>query len=379
MSKYIFIILVTLSIVSLIIGNFAMLTVLILFGVMLFLVSKAETKESFKDENDVSVILNNNKFKLDGKSIRISPKTGIIIIIILAGVMFSLAKISSNSQISNIALKKFDTNDFGDKIDLHIQAQQYILQGLKSPSTAKFPAFPYEIIDMGNGKYKVVSYVDSQNSFGAMLRSDWSVVMKISGGLWTPERMVIGGEVVYQSKEDKQQAVPSKRVNTKAQTAYPPVSKVVPTEQPKTSSTSDKIALFGEKVKLSDKNIIVYSVGEYVAKYDTPRDGYWFIYVDAEIENLTDEDLSCAFFDLTDDKGKEYERGYIGLGNDLENCITTISPYKKARGYSIFEVPKTREYFQVKYANVFGNIKIDPLHIIFKPNPGLKLESRMQN
>ena len=301
----------------------------------------------------------------------------IIVFIILIVIIGGNDQNNYSSQTSTPASKKFNTNDLGDKIDLHIQAQQYILQGLKAPSTAKFPALPYEATDLGNGRYKVVSYVDSQNSFGAMIRSDWSVVMKTLVGLWTLERMVIGGEVVYQSKENKEQAMPNKSVNTKVQIIPPPVSKVIPTEQPKPNSTSDKVMLFGETVKLSDKNVTVYSVGEYVAKYDTPREGYRFIYIDAEIENLTDEDLSCMLFDLTDDKGKEYERGYIGLGNDTGNCVT-VSPFKKARGYSIFEVPRTREYFQVKYANVLGDIKIDPLHITFKPNPGWKLESRTQ-
>ena len=84
-----------------------------------------------------------------------------------------------------------------DEIGLHIQAQQFVLQGLKAPSTAKFPALPYDTSTDGDGLYKVNSYVDSQNGFGAMIRSDWTVLMRLSGSSWTLERMVIGGEVVY--------------------------------------------------------------------------------------------------------------------------------------------------------------------------------------
>lgn len=84
-----------------------------------------------------------------------------------------------------------------DEIGLHVQAQQFVLQGLKAPSTAKFPSLPYNTSTDGNGLYKVDSYVDSQNGFGAMLRSDWTVLMRLSGDRWNLERMVIGGEVVY--------------------------------------------------------------------------------------------------------------------------------------------------------------------------------------
>lgn len=301
-------------------------------------------------------------------------------IIILFIIMVVIVGGSGSNNYSSQTPKKINTNDIGDKIDLHVEAQQFVLQGLKAPATAKFPALPYEAIDLGNDRYKITSFVDSQNSFGAMLRSNWSVVFQYQNEKTYLEKMIINDEVVYQNKENKKQVAPSKSesANTKAQTTPPSVSKVVSIEQPKSNSTSDKVVLFGETVKLSDKNITVYSVGEYIAKYDTPREGYRFIYIDAEIENLTDEDIICMLFHLTDDKGKEYERGYIGLGSDPGDCIA-VSPFKKARGYTIFEVPRTRAYFQVKYANVLGDIKVDPLHIIFKPNLGWELESRVQN
>ncbi len=98
-----------------------------------------------------------------------------------------------------------------DGIGLHIQAQQFVLQGLKAPSTAKFPALPYDTSTDGKGLYKVDSFVDSENSFGAMIRSDWTVLMRLSGETWTLERMVIGGKAVYdpiqaQKNLEKQQA-----------------------------------------------------------------------------------------------------------------------------------------------------------------------------
>ena len=92
-----------------------------------------------------------------------------------------------------------------DEIDLHIQAQQFVLQGLKAPSTAKFPAVPYEAVKINtpesaennDGVYRVRSYVDSQNSFGAMIRSDWTVEMMLVKEHWILTRMVVAGKVVY--------------------------------------------------------------------------------------------------------------------------------------------------------------------------------------
>ncbi len=89
-----------------------------------------------------------------------------------------------------------------DEIDLHIQAQQFILQGLKAPSTAKFPALPSSTSTDGKGLYKVISYVDSQNSFGAMIRSDWSVTMRLTNEHWIPEKVFIGNEKVYDATSD---------------------------------------------------------------------------------------------------------------------------------------------------------------------------------
>jgi hypothetical protein len=300
-----------------------------------------------------------------------SVALGVIIVIILIVVITIFVMSDYSNNVSTRQSQGLDD------IGAYIEAKDYIEQVLKSPASAIFP--PLGLVRrLDNNRYEVISYVDSQNSFGAMLRTNWSVIFQFQNEKKYLEKITIDGEVVYQSKEIKKPVVPSKSISTKVQTTPPPVSKVIPTEQPKLNPTSDKVVLFGERVKLSDKIITVYSVGEYVAKYSTPRGGYRFIYIDAEIENLTDEDLICMLFDLTDDKGKEYERGYPALRDDPEECHI-ISPYKKGRGFSIFEVPRTREYFQVKYANVLGDIKIDPLHITFKPNSGWTLEPRVQN
>ena len=70
----------------------------------------------------------------------------------------------------------YETGD-SDSILAYNYAQDFIKEQLKSPSTAKFPG-TFEKKDhvrpLGNGQYQINSWVDSQNGFGAMIRSRWS-------------------------------------------------------------------------------------------------------------------------------------------------------------------------------------------------------------
>ena len=56
-------------------------------------------------------------------------------------------------------------------------AEGFIKESLKSPSTAVFPnrkEKSQHVKDLGFGEYQINSWVDSQNGFGAMVRSKWS-------------------------------------------------------------------------------------------------------------------------------------------------------------------------------------------------------------
>lgn len=62
---------------------------------------------------------------------------------------------------------------------------------LKAPSTAKFPGFHDEGVtaqDWGGDKFTVWSYVDSQNGFGAMIRTRYEMTVQRQGdGNWQVE------------------------------------------------------------------------------------------------------------------------------------------------------------------------------------------------
>lgn len=79
-------------------------------------------------------------------------------------------------------------------------AQLFVTRFLKSPSTAKFPnpntdSTVGTIRDFPN--FEVVGYVDSQNSFGAMLRSHWKANIEFKDGDWKMIQMEINGQKVF--------------------------------------------------------------------------------------------------------------------------------------------------------------------------------------
>lgn len=109
---------------------------------------------------------------------------------------------SSISNTSNNAVTEQAAPSVPTESQAKIMAQGMVKQLLKSPSTADFPSFDYTTTNVGN-KYTVVSYVDSQNGFGAMIRSSWRVVMTHNGGewnnpgSWTLKELYIDGEQIF--------------------------------------------------------------------------------------------------------------------------------------------------------------------------------------
>ena len=65
-----------------------------------------------------------------------------------------------------------------------MSAQSHVEQRLKAPSTAKFGACAttdttkYCTKYLGNQRHRVATYVDSQNEFGAMIRTHFVCVME---------------------------------------------------------------------------------------------------------------------------------------------------------------------------------------------------------
>jgi len=63
-----------------------------------------------------------------------------------------------------------------------IMAQKLVKGGLKAPATAEFASHrDSQVTPIGDCSYRVVSYVDSENSFGANIRTKFTATVKYNG------------------------------------------------------------------------------------------------------------------------------------------------------------------------------------------------------
>lgn len=86
-----------------------------------------------------------------------------------------LAYGSSNSDSDSPSDNKFLAYSY---------AEDFVKKKLKSPSTAEFPGTVEKdkhIKELGDGKYKIDSWVDSQNSYGAQIRTNFSCTITFEG------------------------------------------------------------------------------------------------------------------------------------------------------------------------------------------------------
>lgn len=90
--------------------------------------------------------------------------------------------------INNTTEQRVKQTKWPDKIAAYVMAQRCVEERLRSPSTAKFPwgAEQYTMY-LGDGKYQIDAYVDSQNGFGAMIRNKFTctIVSQDSGKTWS--------------------------------------------------------------------------------------------------------------------------------------------------------------------------------------------------
>lgn len=96
-------------------------------------------------------------------------KAAIKIIVFLIATLFFVIKCGCREED-----KAKDKPKKYSKMDALVQAHVFVKSQLKSPSSAEFEGGTDGVIQTNDTIFTVIGTVDSQNSFGAMLRSNYS-------------------------------------------------------------------------------------------------------------------------------------------------------------------------------------------------------------
>lgn len=115
--------------------------------------------------------------------------------LIVIGSIAFIGMIGHCMEVSQPPVKQLSQEDiaakknFSDSIDAQVWAKQFVEQRLKAPSTAKWQdSADVAVAKVAGSKNKwlVQGYVDSQNSYGAMLRMQyWATMNKKTDGSWS--------------------------------------------------------------------------------------------------------------------------------------------------------------------------------------------------
>jgi hypothetical protein len=129
----------------------------------------------------------------------------IFLLLLFLFLVFASSLPPSNTSQNIAPAETVKENKKLDDISAYIEAQEYVKKALKSPSTAKFPATDFLAHSFGDNEYEIVSYVDSQNGFGAEIRSNWNVQFQMINDNQQKKltQLSINGEVIYPAEKSK--------------------------------------------------------------------------------------------------------------------------------------------------------------------------------
>lgn len=107
---------------------------------------------------------------------------------------------SNSSALTPVVAEQPVVKEYSD-IEAYVSAQMILEKFLKSPSTAKYPvANEASIKRYSDNSFQVSAYVDSQNGFGAMIRSEWTIFLKFEGDSVKTRGVIFDGEVLYKEE-----------------------------------------------------------------------------------------------------------------------------------------------------------------------------------
>lgn len=90
---------------------------------------------------------------------------------------------AAGRQLGYVANSVLRSEKLPDKIATYTMAQQFVKDRLRAPRTAKFPwgSGDHHVEHLGNARFRVVSHVDAQNAFGALIRNNYVAVLQYVG------------------------------------------------------------------------------------------------------------------------------------------------------------------------------------------------------
>jgi len=129
--------------------------------------------------------------KRKGKDVDLFKQIGIPLIVV-GLLVFGVRECINSSEPITLSMEE----------RVYYQAQDFIKDNLKSPSTAEFPYYKSNdvmIVTMPDDKntYAVKAWVDAKNSFGVPIRMKYLIHLKHLDTHWRMESLVIDGEKVY--------------------------------------------------------------------------------------------------------------------------------------------------------------------------------------
>lgn len=123
------------------------------------------------------------------KSFSVSQAITVVVLILFCVVIWSVVR-SMNNAIPPLPKQspRTSTTPAPSVLSEHDEAQEhaksFILKTLKAPDSAKFPPYSEIKVAKVNGLWEADTYVDAQNSFGAMIRTPYFLKMENQGALW---------------------------------------------------------------------------------------------------------------------------------------------------------------------------------------------------
>jgi hypothetical protein len=111
-----------------------------------------------------------NLEKIEEKKKKDNKNGGIGCLIVIGITLFIL--LLNNQKSDETDVNKDNSSN------AYYYSREIVENNLKSPISAKFPSFNPNFVSKNENIYTITAYVDSQNSFGAMIRSSYKCVIK---------------------------------------------------------------------------------------------------------------------------------------------------------------------------------------------------------